>query len=610
MLVISPRYHAMTTQLSLIPANDDNQAPRRLDVSAMDAAPMQHMIDTSIAAIDAVLEAQHPCSLSSSHGKDSTLLTCLVVEAARRRVAAGKLNPPIHIVSVSTGIENPEIENLRAVMSSHLKHYAKAHGIDLTLAVVKPNLSESWWARIIGGKKLPSFPGGSADCSVDMKVKPLTRYANAMQKRYASGKPLVSMIGTRFDESTTRAAAMADRGESAYRPTWVESPAGKRFMMSPIAEWKTEAVFCYLQNVGSGRKYPGFAPDFSETLRVYSDSAGAGCMIEVDPSSTSRGAGCGARTGCHQCVRVQTDSSMQNMLLQPEYHYMRGLAAMRNYLLATRWDFTKRDWVGRYVNPDDSSVAYFPNNYSPAECTRLLRMVLTLDVREARRAAKHQAKLRAGSIPDTAWNRRMSEPQFQNIDMRTLLAIDYHWSAAAFHPPFEALRIYADVMAGNELDIPKIAATPRPESMPKEMIIPGRSGAYNHLQGSYDPTVALLDSHCPVTTHDAASFTVDEEGASMFFQLEMDRVLEEYTGAGMDQAQASARYYLRMGIISYAKGHAGDMMRAMKLGEHRLAHGLNEPDISKRAVPGTPRPKQAAAASANDQAGLWEQQAA
>lgn len=52
-------------------------------------------------------------------------------------------------------------------------------------------------------------------------------------------------------------------------------------------------------------------------------------------------------------------------------------------------------------------------------------------------------KLNRGLIEDTAWNRRMAEPQFRIVSESAICHIDFMWSYHHFNDkPFHALEIY------------------------------------------------------------------------------------------------------------------------------------------------------------------------
>ncbi|MCV5427048.1 phosphoadenosine phosphosulfate reductase, partial [Escherichia coli] len=72
----------------------------------------------------------------------------------------------------------------------------------------------------------------------------------------------------------------------------------------------------------------------------------------------------------------------------------------------------------------------------------------------ARRAAKHRRKLLSGEVDDTAYNRRMAEPQFRLVHEANVIHVDFLWSLHCFNPrPFRAIEIYRRVWEEADLDL-------------------------------------------------------------------------------------------------------------------------------------------------------------
>jgi hypothetical protein len=145
---------------------------------------------------------------------------------------------------------------------------------------------------------------------------------------------------------------------------------------------------------------------------------------------------------------------MSMIELDPDrYGFMRGVNQLREYLLATRWDFNRRMWVGRSII--NGAVAIQPDSYSPAFCLELLRICLTLDAREVESAAK----LRVA-------------PRFTLVSIKALVLIDAIWSLQGFHKPFQAMREWHEITEGGKrYDIPNVLEYRR-QPMPETRYIP------------------------------------------------------------------------------------------------------------------------------------------
>lgn len=549
----------------------------RMELLTSDASIGRSM-EASIDAIQAVARAGHLLRVAFSGGKDSTLLASLTLEALRRMKEDGEPVVPVHLVSAETGIENPEVTFLMHMHHQGFCAQAAAIGIEARSQITRPRLSERWWVGIIGGTSLPSFFDTKADCSTDMKVSPLSRLAKSTDAALdRAGKPRsVTVIGTRFDESARRRAAMNDRGESISEIRTSDVGGHKALTLSPICLWPTETVWAYLQRAGIGKQYPGYLKDYSQTWSLY-DAASAGECVVYGGETQKRASGCGARLGCQVCLRVQRDQSLENMIMLDEYAYLRPMSQLRQYLFNTRFDFTRRRWLTRRVDSEGDGLMLAPNTYSAAECARLLRMVLTIDQRERKRASLVDQQLRNGKIPRTAHNERMSRPQFLNLDLESLLAIDYSWSLNVMAPTHAALRIAKEVWSGEgEMEVPVISPFPR-IPVPAGIPLPADPHLWKSQMGARDALEEFTRcEHVSQKTawRDDESWSIDEESAGLFFDLEMERRLEETVGQGPEMGLAAAEYYLRMGIVAYPARSAYLLDRMKRRAGYLAAMGL------------------------------------
>lgn len=547
-------------------------------------------MERSIAAITAIARKGHALKAGVS-GKDSTLVVCLAVEALRRMKEAGEATPRLWIVTADTQIENPEVSLMMRQVFDAVSKYAGEIGLDVKCEMTRPRLSEDYLVRIIGGDTLPSFVGGQAKCSIDMKVSPLSRAAKRIDSELATAglPPSVTLLGTRFAESSKRKANMTGRGDSAETPRLNDIGGHSCLVMSPIADWQTETVFAYLREAGKERKYPGFADSFQGLYGLYDAASGGNCVVYVDPSMQARtSGGCSARFGCSLCTKVSIEHSMKNMLMLPEYEYMRGLYQLREYLQKTRFDFSRRRWFGRTVDPKTGDLMLSVATYSAAECADLLRMVLTIDKRERERAAKVAGQIKAGQLPDTEANRVASTVRFQSLSLRQIAAIDYLWGLNVSHAPHQAWRILKSVLDGSgEMAVPDIEEAPR-VPVPAHRVLPGVQRLWNMTSGLLDVTQAMAYFEPEGWTHtetdgdiepipqfrDAPVFEIDEESLEMFLEFELEDRLRDTEGQDAKYALTAARFYHRYGLVGYSHSMAHLVQRRIERAEYWLSFGL------------------------------------
>jgi len=483
----------------------------------------------------------------------------------------------------------PEISWLLGLQHKAVLAYAAEHGLPVKAQIARPRLSERMWVSIVGGGKLPSFPDSKGDCTIDLKISPMARLNKELDKelRAKGSKPSVTLLGTRFDESKKRASKMMGRGDGIDVINTSNVGGHAALTMTPICDFPTETIWAYLNNAGSdpNKLYPGYGPNFRALHEVYDSANGGECVLYLDPNVTNRSKGCDSRTGCHSCQKIKVDSSMLNMLKLDEYQYMAGLSRFRQYIAATRWDWSKRRWSR--VDHKTGDIIVGPNNYSGAFAQDLLRMLLTLDKREAQRAANVSDAIDNGELPITPRNLRMAKPQFQNISLIDLIAIDYLWSINVVAAPHRALEIAQEVTLGTgEMDVPVAEETPK-TPIPVGFRIPARKAIWEKARGIHDAELEmnLFDGEGityregekgPVAIpcwNDTSYFDIDEEAAYLFFEFEMADRIRYVKGTPAHLSTGAARYYHRLGLVSYSHDRAYLVERQFKRSDYLLMLG-------------------------------------
>ncbi len=560
------------------------------NANPLDGLDLDQRIARAEAALTALLRSgTSPCQ-SWSAGKDSSVVLNLLLNAAAKMKAAGETVPPIVVTHADTMVENPEMTLYARNEMIQIRAFAKRHGLDVTIEVATPNLTNQWAVRVIGGRALPPFPGTNRDCTLDWKINPMKKLRKSVLKHLAKragseagpqAEPVV-LIGTRYEESEERARNMRERGESDVQVRRGIDENGKpsNLFLSPIAWWTTDDVWEYLGMARAGA-IEGYS-DFEDTFRIYADSMGTSCVIVAEDMSKDlkSSKACGARTGCSVCTVASTDQSMENMLSGDErYGYMRGLNKLRNFLAATRWDMGRRSWLGRTIK--EGYVRIGPDAYSPGMMEELLQYALTIDVREREASAAEGVA-----------------PRFQLINIEQLFAIDAMWSLQAFHRPFHALKIYEDVMAGARYEIPEVAAFPRQPEMPVRYLWVGRDwedGERNRYTGlnsalleltSVDGgacmgTHELADGRTVMSVNTGALMEIDVEAA--FFVLDdIDRLMAIHDDPRSHPTEAY-HYYLRLGLLSLKSGMQGEVDEILRRSDFKVRNGLNG-EISWKAL--------------------------
>jgi 3'-phosphoadenosine 5'-phosphosulfate sulfotransferase (PAPS reductase)/FAD synthetase len=553
------------------------------------------MMERAIEVQLGYIEKKHSLWFAVSGGKDSTDTMLLGLEAIRRAKQQGISQAHHHVVSADTLIENPTMQRHRDLLLDEVKEYCEKNDLPVSVHIVEPSLASQFVVSTLGRGTLIRTPSNSTKdgekkraCSDDWKVKPQQRLQRELMADAVSngfGEP-ISTLGTRFDESTSRGASMEARGESA---TILVRNKDKVLTLSPIADWTADDVWMMLGMFRSTDYMPWESSPVSRRsidrlFELYSSGNEGQCGAQLGDSGNK--ASCGSRFGCSLCgIAGEQDKSMESQLKDEKYQFMAGLNKLRNYMLRTEWDMSLREMIGR--TPSEAGyIQIKPDVYSFDHRMNLLRYMLTLDVLEVERAAKHEDDLVNRRIPDTEENREMCDVQFQLISPRQLVAIDFQLSMhyAAPHA-FPALSAWYEVRdLGRRYHVPEITKR-------AEKVTVHREGWYP-VGENYDlnvPTVGLRDFeseqwnkyrhpdrvfHYARTTQgdqvtyfeEKDTFDVDPQDALMFVECTFKGAM--YNEAQFHSGLDSARFWLNEGLVKLPEGHAHKYQTIAKRNEY------------------------------------------
>lgn len=527
----------------------------------------------AIAAIKAqVLVGRHPV-VAWSGGKDSSVTLALAFAAFRELIAEGVAVPTLHIIHSDTLIENPVVAAYNKRQIKRIEQYSKESGIAARVWVASPGLSNDYLVSLIGGRTIASV-GSNTKCQQMMKAYPLTRIKREVRRwvAEATGVPakkadLVSLIGTRFDESATRKRMMEERGESSTEA--VEAMADGELVLSPIADFTAFDVFEFIGNVSSGRIE--CYDDFKELIEVYRDMNGGECMVNVYIAGKDQPKPpCSARTGCWGCGRVSRDASAEAMIANEEgkFAWMKPLNDFRNYLLARHFDPSARCWLGRSVDEETGKISITPNAYSPAFTQELLGIALTIQVEEIIAARKAGIK-----------------PRFTLLTLKQVMAIDLLWGRYSYQKPWTALRTYLAVyQKGKRYRIPDVASIPKytEKDVAFRAVAPFADAQYHGMfSGLRNVEWAVADCEDTIVTSSGQvvtrvevgnEFDIDDEGLELFVEFEMERALERI---GLDDSpSAVVHYLLGLGTVQLFKGSHSEWDRMLKMSNQIHRSGL------------------------------------
>ena len=511
---------------------------------------------------------------ASSLGKDSSVLGNILLTAALEFKLEHGNCPHIRFVNSNTRLENPMMDAYSKNEIKKITKFGIDNGLDVHADIVSPGISNNYFINMIGGRIIASLSDNDAKCSVMMKVDPINRHKKRIFKSLGKDN-VVTVVGKRTDESAERGRKMLENNEASGE---IVRDKNGELLSSPIADFTLDDIFFYIGHVRSG-KIKCYS-DFDDLVKIYRDANGGDCMVNIYATGRASKTACGARSGCHQCNRVENDDSMVNMLKEESNAYMRPLNELREYTKTSHYDPKKRNWIARSLQ-DDGSVKISANAYSPQYCEELLKIVLTIDANEREEA-----------------HRLGIAPRFQMLSLEDTLSIEILWSRYAYHKAASALKIWDDIVnKGLRYEIPanphiakKSEFMDAVKRYSKIESVPFTDQDFNStFSGFRDLSAAMADCEDLVVKNGKhysnaqtdIEFSISKEGLELFEYFEWDNFLAKYADSSFNPTSV-LHYFVGLGTINLSKGNHSQMDRMLRMANqiHRLGIRdiLNNPD--------------------------------
>ena len=265
-------------------------------------------------------DGNRPWIIAFSGGKDSTMLLQSVwyslIELPREL-----LTRQIYVICNNTMVENPRILDYVDRQLSSISKSSLEIGLPIIVDQTTPQLSDSFWVNLIG-KGYPAPNNMFRWCTERLKIKPTTLY---IQEKISENGEVIILLGTRSDESSTRAKSIKKHEVKGSRLRAHPLPNAKVF--APIKDVTTSEVWTYLQAV----KNPWTGDKNRELVTLYKDGSGGDCPLVMDVKTPSCG---NSRFGCWVCTVIARDKSMEALVENGE-KWMKPLVEIRDYLYDT-----------------------------------------------------------------------------------------------------------------------------------------------------------------------------------------------------------------------------------------------------------------------------------
>jgi len=270
-----------------------------------------------------------------SGGKDSTAVLYLVIqmltELQHENIA---LEKDVYIINSNTLAELPPVlEHLKDTLNK-IEIYAKEHNLPIIIEEVTPEVKHTLNVQLLGVGMPP--PSSSLRwCTDKLKVMPI----DTRLKEIFSDGAFISVIGTRSDESSSRAERM-QRSSLKGTDLKLNNRYENASNLMPIENWSTKDVWEYLF------KQSNMLANIDFLWKLYSDASsqdasectfvGAGGK-HIDEGKL----GCGtSRFGCWQCYMVRDKDKSLDGLLKSGYDNMESYKEYRDWF----WEKTQEGW--------------------------------------------------------------------------------------------------------------------------------------------------------------------------------------------------------------------------------------------------------------------------
>ena len=572
--------------------------------AARQAEPdLEDLVEEAVGTLARLAEA-NALAVAWSSGKDSTACLVLALLAFRRLREQGRQPAaPLYVQHGDTEVESPAVSGLARSMLASLAAWAEAEGHDVRVRISSPHLAQSWAVSILSGQSLPTYPNHRfRKCSVDWKISPATRTNKAIAAELAGisdpPPPLITVLGTRYDESQSRARNMRSRGDDEATPQEHDG----RLLLAPIARWSMDSVWELLGSAGTGPGlYPVWRKDFAEVVETYRDALSGECPVVAMAGKMGK-SGCGARFGCSTCQAVGTDRSLQALAEGEKNMHLRRLLRNRDFVAALQGDYGRRTWVTRRLSRGGTGdmVMIQPDGFDSATLLDIAGAYILADREEAERARAFDADMRrnvdpdgyvrlrreSGQGPDLDYMERMRRPQFRFVTDRHAVGDDFYASVLRRHPrAFDLLDLYCRIwQEGHSPELPRVQPSPPGQAPTGRWLAIGGDG---EEPGLGDPlSFALSSEQCydEADLHEDAagsyacraspSFDVDPEAASLVVSLLYpDDWRRSHREAGASPTRA-VQAYLSLGAVSLSGQGRQRLHRIMKVRQRIERQGL------------------------------------
>lgn len=271
-----------------------------------------------------------------SGGKDSTLVAKAVFEMLENLPRHKRIRP-VHICYADTGLEPITHDHVQD-NAWEMAEYARVKKLPVKVHQVRPDVSQRFFALLIGAGYPPATSNLFRWCTDRLKIRPIHKKIAELAVKYGG---VVTVLGVREGESEARKRSINKNStEYRYTPrhnyTVVDGTRENinQLIYQPIRYFTTDDVWAALEKDGLP-----WGLGYSRLKKLYKDASGE-CPLVADSAKD----GCAsARFGCFVCAMVKEDKSLANYINKDGNEWMRPLYEFRKFIIELAKNPTMRE---------------------------------------------------------------------------------------------------------------------------------------------------------------------------------------------------------------------------------------------------------------------------